>query len=383
VASPAASPTPSWGILKSGLAYFFGLVLAGGTITGPDYIINSAGIFIFSGTPGPGNLIGSWAGAPGTILGNTYPAGFNITVGAISGATITGSTIDGSNIVFPNGVLSNGDGQYTNQPGIFFFSPTPGPGNLVYSDAVSSGQDIFGNTFIGNGPCNYNNGAGVAQGTLNGIFISWFSMTAQPGAVFTPLANISYATSPGSNGLKLAVGSDGLFISDTNSSGLDIWHVAATTNIAQLDIGDGNLYTSGEKQFSAQAIGVPSNVAFTGFLTFPVKAGITYDLYVRILYSGNQNAGAPIIGWHGGTLGPGLPAGYGYTHFNWVQNAVYNNASAGDRTGPTLSTGALIYETRHRFAATGTGTFGIAGACSIAGDTWNMLGCDLVLRPIR
>ena len=59
VANPPASPTPSWGILKNGLAYFFGLVLAGGTITGPDYIINSVGFFFYSGTPGPGNLVGS------------------------------------------------------------------------------------------------------------------------------------------------------------------------------------------------------------------------------------------------------------------------------------------------------------------------------------
>jgi hypothetical protein len=92
VANPAASPSPSWAILKTGLAYFFGLNLSGGTITGPDYIINTSGIFIYSGTPATGNLIGSWAGASGTdIFGNIYPAGFNISSGAVSGTTFTGA----------------------------------------------------------------------------------------------------------------------------------------------------------------------------------------------------------------------------------------------------------------------------------------------------
>ena len=56
IANPAASPNPSWAILKNGLAYFFGLVLSGGTIMGPDYVINTSGIFIYSGTPANGNL---------------------------------------------------------------------------------------------------------------------------------------------------------------------------------------------------------------------------------------------------------------------------------------------------------------------------------------
>jgi hypothetical protein len=97
IANPGASPTPSWAILKNGLAYFFGLILFGGTIMGPDYIINTSGIFIYSGTPALGNLIGSWAGASGTdAAGNLYPAGFSISQGAISGTTLSGSVFNGS-----------------------------------------------------------------------------------------------------------------------------------------------------------------------------------------------------------------------------------------------------------------------------------------------
>lgn len=78
LANPAASPSPSWAILANGLAYFFGVVLSGGTVTGPDYIINSAGIFWYSGTPAAGNLIGYWAltsAAGSDQFGNAYSPG--------------------------------------------------------------------------------------------------------------------------------------------------------------------------------------------------------------------------------------------------------------------------------------------------------------------
>jgi hypothetical protein len=78
-ANPTASPTPSWGILQSGLAYFFGLVLAGGTITGPDYIFNSQGLFFYNGTPGAGNLIAWFAPAAGVDqFGNPFTEGLNV-----------------------------------------------------------------------------------------------------------------------------------------------------------------------------------------------------------------------------------------------------------------------------------------------------------------
>jgi hypothetical protein len=77
VANPPASPNPSWGILKSGLAYFFGLILSGGTITGPNYIINSNGWFFYGGTPANGNLVASFVGNTGGTdqFGNTYQPG--------------------------------------------------------------------------------------------------------------------------------------------------------------------------------------------------------------------------------------------------------------------------------------------------------------------
>lgn len=76
VANPMASPSPSWAILKNGLAYFFGLVITGGTIVGPNYVISPAGFFFYSGAPALGNLTGSIAALGGAdLFGNPYRPG--------------------------------------------------------------------------------------------------------------------------------------------------------------------------------------------------------------------------------------------------------------------------------------------------------------------
>jgi hypothetical protein len=148
--NPAASPQPSWAILQNGLAYFFGLTIEGGTITGPDYIINTSGIFIYSGTPANGNLIGSWAGSAGTDAeGNTYPAGFNITQGAISGTTFSGTDFT------------------INSTGAFFYNGTPAAGNLIFSISPAATTDAYGNKVLA-GSVTYNGSNAVAfdPGTL-------------------------------------------------------------------------------------------------------------------------------------------------------------------------------------------------------------------------
>lgn len=156
--NPAASPTPSWAILQNGLAYFFGLVLAGGTITGPDYIINAAGIFIYSGAPANGNLIGSWAGAAGTdAFGNAFPQGFSIIQGSISGTVFNGT----------NFIL--------NASGLFFYSGTPALGNLIMSAARVSGTDGLGNAYVSGWV--YYSGTGYVRLTNN---------TGIPAVIFTP-----------------------------------------------------------------------------------------------------------------------------------------------------------------------------------------------------
>lgn len=158
LANPTASPSPSWGILESGLAYFFGLVLTGGTITGPDYIINSAGAFFYSSTPALGNLIASIASVAGTDqFGNVYQAGITSNENVFG----TSTNIFGSGMQFqfptstpvqiaisPNGLL-------------VYKSPGGALGNLIVSLARAAGTDQYGNNF----PAGFNCTTGSISGT--------------------------------------------------------------------------------------------------------------------------------------------------------------------------------------------------------------------------
>lgn len=91
---------------------------------------NNGGIFVYSGVPQNGNLIGSWAAQAGVDqFGNAFPAGLNVSVGSISGTTF------------------NGINFMINSSGAFFYDGTPASGNLIISLAPAPGTDSFGNTF--------------------------------------------------------------------------------------------------------------------------------------------------------------------------------------------------------------------------------------------
>lgn len=85
-----------------------------------------SGVFVYSPSPGAGNLIGSWAGASGVdTYGNAYPAGLSVDLGAISGSTFSGADF------------------LISQDGIFFYStgttnPPFGIDNAAYSDIITS-----------------------------------------------------------------------------------------------------------------------------------------------------------------------------------------------------------------------------------------------------
>jgi hypothetical protein len=75
-----------WIINKDGTVEFNNGVFRGtvtaGSFVGTDFIINSAGVFLYSGTPATGNLIISIASASGTdAFGNFFPAGINVSGG--------------------------------------------------------------------------------------------------------------------------------------------------------------------------------------------------------------------------------------------------------------------------------------------------------------
>lgn len=138
VADPLASPSPSWAILKTGIAYFFGLDITGGTITGPDYIINSAGAFFYNGAPAAGNLLVSIAGAAGADeFGNAYIAG-----SALYGAGGSYTALHEGVAGLPQVIFQPPDvAHLTIQPTVFVNAINPGAVNELIQMTMSSGKE--------------------------------------------------------------------------------------------------------------------------------------------------------------------------------------------------------------------------------------------------
>lgn len=90
------------------------------------------GLFFYEPTAAAGNLVGSWTAEAGTDpYGNAYPAGINVTIGTISGASFMGT----------NFVI--------NDSGVFLYNGTPATGNLIGAIADGLGTDPFGNAYLG------------------------------------------------------------------------------------------------------------------------------------------------------------------------------------------------------------------------------------------
>jgi hypothetical protein len=114
IQSPNYSPgVAGWIIKINGDAEFNNLTIRG-EFVGNTFIIDSDGIFLYSGTPANGNLIGSWASAAGTdTFGNAYAAGLTLysangTINSFDTATTWNSTPSGAGIqivVGPGSVL--------------------------------------------------------------------------------------------------------------------------------------------------------------------------------------------------------------------------------------------------------------------------------------
>lgn len=86
-----------WTINKDGSAEFNNLTVRG-TFFGTDYIINTNGVFFYSGTPATGNLIISLAGAAGTDgFSNAYPQGLSFSG---SGESLVMGLTGGSPLIY-------------------------------------------------------------------------------------------------------------------------------------------------------------------------------------------------------------------------------------------------------------------------------------------
>src|SRR5271165_675153 len=88
-----------------------------------------------------------------------------------------------------------------NANGLFVYSPSPGPGNLVVSAAGVAGTDNYGNA--------YPVGLGVAQGIISASLIQAQALTLNPGPLFLDAPGdiaIAIFTTVGSNNWLAPVG---------------------------------------------------------------------------------------------------------------------------------------------------------------------------------
>lgn len=92
------------------------------------------------------------------------------------------------NTIIPNLIIfESTPGQFS---GVFGYSPAPGPGNLIYSLAVTSGTDPFGNAYLGGGLVIYGTGGskiflGELAGTAELQMYTGEAIESTPANLFT------------------------------------------------------------------------------------------------------------------------------------------------------------------------------------------------------
>jgi hypothetical protein len=201
----------------------------------------NSGLFIYNGTPGSGNLIGSWTGSPGTDpYGNTYPAGINVFQGQLTGVTINTSTI--IDALIQGGIIGpdlNGPVQIQ-QPQIsggtitetqIVFDTTSGS-LVAYATTTTTTTQTVSGTYNFSVPAGVTQarvqcwGAGAGGGgggsTEGGEGGGGGEYAEEPSYPLTPLGTVGYAVgNGGSGGITGQTGTDGTDTSfDTVNSGV-------------------------------------------------------------------------------------------------------------------------------------------------------------------
>lgn len=366
IANPVASPSPSWAILKSGLAYFFGLVLTGGTITGPDYIFNTQGLFFYSGTPAAGNLIISLVG-PGVVAdpkGNTVkpdgltiygPAGQDIFLGlgAVSGNSqlqfLSGAAIEGQASALVTAISGAGATEFLQ---IALEGPALNVAGLTDWMTMQVASSNQGGTTLAEILFSYVNNAQVAATILNinNLGLGLFN-TAAPAAV---------------------AGRAGIFASNSN---LDFVSGA-----------DGNTYATGRltKFTTANQPVTTGIVAVTG-LQFTVQPG-TYEVKGKIRWQQGATAAAQNFQLAGPAISLNAIEYAHYLHGSGISNGVgaYTGALGTNVASPAFAAGATMYLDLDGIVTfTAGGTFGPAAGETIGGDPFTILaGSKLALMPV-
>jgi hypothetical protein len=376
------------------------------------------GIFIYSGIPGLGTLIGSWAGMAGVDrFGNVYPAGLNVLEGAIAGSTFSGNDF------------------IINTNGMFFYSGTPAAGNLVASIAPTVTADSFGNVVKPGGFAAYGSTGQIAFFGINGVgsqvnnFFSGNANEKSPATIASaaigsggtgfigtaiegPVINLTghadwvgiQFNSPNFGGTSTGNGS--IFYVDNagtthqvafwNNTGFNIVSGTAAlqsgsaTNFL-LNQGsafvpaDGNSYTPG-----LMTVIVPNNVVVNTLGTvnlgpgFNVEGGVTYR--IKMMVAAQQGAVASIqdIGFGGvSTAGGTTQIFVKYIQEGTAQaySSVAHQSTIGFFASPAyVATRFFWLEVEGVFTPAANGVVNMVASCSVAADTFTVIGgsfCDI------
>lgn len=165
-----------------------GTTISGTTFDGTDFIMNGSGLFVYSGTPGSGNLIASIAPASGTdSFGNSYQAGMTTYSGSSTYASLddaslllsTGSpyspgAVDANaagSILLISGEVNSGDTEASVT--VESADANGGTSNISLvagtvsaTGAISASGAISGNTLSSTGNITAGNNLGVDGGTI-------------------------------------------------------------------------------------------------------------------------------------------------------------------------------------------------------------------------
>jgi hypothetical protein len=315
VAVPTSSPTPSWAILKNGLAYFFGLILQGGTITGPDYIFNAQGLFFYSSTPAVGNLVAWFAPAAGSDqFGNTFTEGLNIG-GAMQNIALIPLQNSAFNITSAisgtlQSIASLGSGDASQViPGIL--------GSLLLGTGNATKQTTVLGSPMGTGTAAYILLEAENDGNTDTAIITMGTASSPDSGttiVYTPILTI------GPSFLLLYNGLGGTTVVTKTSGSGNIAIPASAVSPGKGEAWGAGASTSGQSAGATTAMGGNGSGGYSAETTFPFTPG--GNVAFSVPASANAVGGAPadctlnnglglIVTAHSGFAGTGASLGAG------------------------------------------------------------------------
>jgi len=368
-----------------------------------DTIINQQGLFVYSGAPGPGNLIFSVASAAGTDqFGNNYGAGVNAgnQAGAHLAISAAGDMLIANAADEPVLFIYHGDGS------VRLYNPAGiAAGNLVTVISPAAGSDSAGNPY----------GAGFTSATpgsyqinINSGYIFFGSQNplttiAEPGDV--TITDSEAASSP--PGLSVAAPSgvtgqtaqlqlfgqseDGtsgpqaslLVETGSSASSLNLFPSGGVLQAFIENSLDGNNYDLGRKTVyttGTQTIGSTTQATVTG-LSVPVAPG-KYRFHATLLFKGLA-ANTAYLTMGGSCTASAFNAMIFYgdaNNFTRQQTTLGSNTGLGSYT--LSATGTYICYIDGNITVSAAGTLTVNAAASANANTFQtQAGCLLEIHP--